>query len=332
MRRKKLPVPQNTNLPFFAYGFFKPDELAYNQIRQYSEGQAEDAYAYGYFYEKDGVPILRLCDRNDRGYMVTGSIIKFTRWKQKKAYSVISAMEPPELYRWETIKVFQKGRKKSVNILVYSGDGATNGTIPGAERIEDRSFYWVCRDDPLMGAGMNYLRETYFQPLAECHRGTRKPVPIFSQGFWGKIFQMQMAYVFLWTILDRYKSLKYGLTIGIAKGNEKLASDHYWQDAVQQIEDTLQTDPLDLITKGINSLKNDFEDTLMDRFYSIRCNAVHRGKAVNNDEGILIQTFLLLYPIVSYIITCDVQHQEGRAKKQLEKDCRAIRSVFRLKG
>lgn len=60
MSRKKLSVPQHTNWPFFAYGFFKPNELAYNQIRKYCEGQAKEAYVYGRFYEKDGVPILKM--------------------------------------------------------------------------------------------------------------------------------------------------------------------------------------------------------------------------------------------------------------------------------
>ena len=48
-------------------------------------------------------------------------------------------------------------------------------------------------------------------------------------------------------------------------------------------------------------------------------------------ETVNFLAFMLLYPIVSYIIICDVQHQESEAKKQLEKDCEAIRSVFRLK-
>lgn len=330
MDKEKLSVPENMNLPFFAYGFFKPHELAYNQIKEYCDGSAEEAYVYGLFYEKDGVPILKTDDIENKGRVVMGAVIKFYRWKKEKAYKVISDMEPSNLYRWKEVIASHDRKSMLVNILVYAGDDTADGTIPGAECIDERVSYWVCRDDPLMGAGMNYLRETYFQPLAEYHRGTRKSVPMFSQGFWGKIFQMQMAYVFFWTILDRYKSLKYGLGIGISRGNGKLAKDKHWQDAVQQIEGILQTDSLDLITKGINSLKNNLEDTLIDRFYSIRCNAVHRGKAVNDDKAILTQAFMLLYPIVSYIITCDVHHEEGNAKKQLEEDCLTIRSVFRL--
>ncbi len=333
MSRKKLSVPQHTNWPFFAYGFFKPNELAYNQIRKYCEGQAKEAYVYGRFYEKDGVPILKNDDIENRGRVVMGAVIKFACSKQEEAYKIISDMEPPALYRWTTAIAKRKrtNEKYLVNVLVYAGNNTADGTIPGAECIDERVSYWVCRDDPLMGAGMNYLRETYFQPLAEYHRGTRKSVPIFSQGFWGRIFQIQMAYVFLWTIIDRYKSLKYGLDLKIGDGNIKLESDKYWQDAVYMIGHILQTNPLDLITRGINSRGTQLGESLMDRFYSIRCNAVHRGKAVNNDKAILTQAFMLLYPIMSYIITCDVHHKADDAKKQLETDCRAIRSVFRLR-
>ncbi|OBZ32495.1 hypothetical protein [Megasphaera sp. DISK 18] len=331
MDRDKLSVPQNTSLPFFAYGFFKPNELAYNQISPYSEGQAEEAYVYGRFYEKDGVPILRLDDRENERNKVMGAIITFNRSKQERAYKVISDMEPPALYRWEPIRVFQKGQKKSVNILVYSGNDMINEEIPGAEPIEGYLADWRCRDDPLMGEGMNYLRRMYFNVLVECRWGTKNGIPILSESLYENIFQMQMAYVFLWTIMDRYKSLKYGLDLKIGDGNRKLESDDYWQDAIRQIKVILRIRPIDLIRGGINSREVSLRTKLMGRFYSIRCNAVHRGKVVPNDAKILTQAFLLLYPIVSYIITCDVHHEEREAKKQLEVDCRAIRSVFRLK-
>lgn len=333
MSRKKLSVPENTNWPFFAYGFFKPNELAYNQISKYSEGPAEEAYVYGRFYEKDGVPILKTDISENEGTVVMGSIIKFISSKQEEAYEVISSMEPPALYRWTSVIANRKktNERYLVNILVYAGNNTANGIIPGAEPSESGKYYWKCREDPLMNKRMAYLRQTYFQTLMEYYQGIRKRGPIFLHDFWGRLFQIQMAYVFLWTIIDRYKSLKYGLNLEIGDGNEKLAGDSYWRESIQQIEDILQRNPINLITRGINSRGTQLGKTLMDRFYDIRCNAVHRGKAVHNDQEILTQAFMLLYPIVSYIITCDVHHEEGEAKKQLEKDCEAIRSVFRLK-
>lgn len=331
MSRKKLSVPENTNWPFFAYGFFKPNELAYNQISQYSEGQAEEASVYGHFYEKDGVPILRLGNRNNRGCTVRGAIIKFARWEQEKAYRLISDMEPPALYRWERSRVYKNRQEVEVNILVYAGDSTANGSVPGAELIEEEIADWNCHQDPLLDKGMAYLRRKYFQPLVEVQCDTDRRHSIHSDEFYEDIFQRQMAYVFLWTIIDRYKSLKYGLDLDIGEGNRKLAANHCWKEAIRKINVILRNRPIDLIRGGINSREVSLRTKPMDRFYSIRCNAVHRGKAVNNDKAILTQAFMLLYPIMSYIITCDVQHQADRAKKQLETDCRAIRSVFGLK-
>lgn len=331
MDKEKLSVPENTNLPFFAYGFFKPHELAYNQIKEYCDGSAEEAYVYGRFYEKDGAPILRLDDRENERNKVIGAIIKFIRSEQERAYKVISDMEPPALYRWERSRVYKNRQEVEVNILVYAGDSTANGSVPGAELIEEEIADWKCRQDPLLDKGMAYLRRKYFQPLVEVQCDTDRRHSIHSDEFYEDIFQRQMAYVFLWTIIDRYKSLKYGLDLDIGEGNRKLAANHCWKEAIQKINVILRNRPIDLITRGINSRGTQLGESLMDRFYSIRCNAVHRGKAVNDDEGILTQAFMLLYPIMSYIITCDVHHKADDAKKQLETDCRAIRSVFRLR-
>lgn len=156
MSRKKLSVPENTNWPFFAYGFFKPNELAYNQISKYSEGPAEEAYVYGRFYEKDGVPILKTDISENEGTVVMGSIIKFISSKQEEAYEVISSMEPPALYRWTSVIANRKktNERYLVNILVYAGNNTANGIIPGAEPSESGKYYWKCREDPLMNKRM----------------------------------------------------------------------------------------------------------------------------------------------------------------------------------
>lgn len=331
MDKEKLSVPTNTNLPFFAYGFFKPHELAYNQIKEYCEGPAEEANVYGHFYEKDGAPILRLDDRKNKQNKVFGAIIKFARSKQEKAYKRISDMEPSELYRWTTVIVCKKEEEVEVNILVYAGDDTVNGTVPGAEPMKGYIADWRCREDPLMGEGMNYLRNRYFHVLVKCQQDVKNGIPRLSENFYENLFQMQMAYVFLWTIIDRYKSLKYGLDLKIGEGNRKLADDSYWQEAIKQVKALLGIKPIYLLEGGISSQGNSLKKNLMGRFYDIRCNAVHRGKVVPKDAMISTKAFLLLYPIMSYIITCDVHHKADDAKKQLEADCRAIRSVFRLR-
>lgn len=331
MDKEKLSVPENMNLPFFAYGFFKPNELAYNQIRPYSDGQAEEACVYGRFYEKDGAPILRLDNRKNERNKVIGAVIRFIRSKQEMAYKVICDMEPSELYCWESIMVCKNGEEVEVNILVYAGDDTVNGAVPGAEPMKGYIADWRCREDPLMGEGMNYLRQKYFNVLVESRRGTQNRFPTLSENFYENLFQMQMAYVFLWTIIDRYKSLKYGLDLKSGEGNRKFADDSHWQEAIKQIKFLLGIKPIYLLEGGISSQRTSLKKNLMGRFYDIRCNAVHRGKVVPKDAMISTKAFLLLYPIMSYIITCDVHHKAVDAKKQLETDCRAIRSVFRLR-
>lgn len=45
----------------------------------------------------------------------------------------------------------------------------------------------------------------------------------------------------------------------------------------------------------MKSNKTYSEDRLMNKFYGIRCNAVHRGKAVGSDERILTKGFYCFF-------------------------------------
>ena len=54
-----LSIPFNINIPFIAYGSFKPSELRYNLIEEYIQDYYE-IKIIGLMEEKDGVPIFGL--------------------------------------------------------------------------------------------------------------------------------------------------------------------------------------------------------------------------------------------------------------------------------
>ena len=312
-------LPKDITLPFFAYGFFKPGELAYHQIEKYVGGSTEKACVYGRFYEKDGVPILKPDDGKDERHKVRGVIMVL----REEAYNRISQIEPSALYQWSTVQAYRKLNEVTVNILVYAGDDSNIDEIPGAELIEEEIPEWHCHEDPLMNKGMNYLRYKYFNPVVENQQINR--YSIFSNEFYENIFQMQMAYVFLWTIMDRYKSLKYGLIKNISDGNKILSQSALWKKSIRHLCRNLDMRNRDVLRAIVRTNETRSRYNLMDRFYSIRCNAVHRGKAVHHDGELLTQAFLLLYTIMTYITTCDINHEPEIAEKQLIQDCRAIK-------
>lgn len=144
-----------------------------------------------------------------------------------------------------------------------------------------------------------------------------------------------MGYVFLWTILDRYKSLKYGLNRSEGNQNSDLAKDFIWKQTIELVCAILdRTDEEKLLRKVPKStqaylLTNTTSGSiLLDNLYNVRCNAVHRGKAVIEDSRLLLDAFLLLYVIMSYIITYDVKHKKDEAEKQLKEDCQAIKKLL----
>lgn len=50
--------PTNILLPFFAYGIFKPGQLAFFQIREYVSKVREPVYCKGSLLLRDGLPII----------------------------------------------------------------------------------------------------------------------------------------------------------------------------------------------------------------------------------------------------------------------------------
>lgn len=56
--QRTLELPERTNLPYFAYGLFKPGELAYGQLASMVEGNPVEMGVPGALYVRDGLPLL----------------------------------------------------------------------------------------------------------------------------------------------------------------------------------------------------------------------------------------------------------------------------------
>jgi hypothetical protein len=69
------------------------------RIREYKERIDARAATTGALLHRDGLPILMV----DGGRQVEGALIWFTPSGVREAYNEIAAMEPENLYRWETI-------------------------------------------------------------------------------------------------------------------------------------------------------------------------------------------------------------------------------------
>src|SRR3972149_8663054 len=107
-----LDLPKRLNLPYFAYGLFKPKEIAHRQIKDLIKDNSFNAWVYGSLWVRDGLPLLKI----DKGGRVFGYLMYFNDDKVREAYTCISLFEPKQHYYWKEIELYEP--KVIANTLV----------------------------------------------------------------------------------------------------------------------------------------------------------------------------------------------------------------------
>jgi len=189
-----LPLPSLLNQAYFAYGLLKPGELAYGQIEPFVDGAPVPAHVEGQLYVRDGLPLLVLSDRG----IVSGHLMRFRVGTSTDAYKAISIFEPKKHYRWKAATIRTKGEEETANVLV--GREPKKGSI-----VFDEDEEWTGRRDPVLTVGL----ETVCELTQEW--GTKEFSPAPSNDFdWPRFFRVQMTYLLLWTVTERFAALAYG--------------------------------------------------------------------------------------------------------------------------
>ena len=254
----KFDKKPDSNLPFFAYGIFKPGQIAYSKIKDLVL-QKKEISINRPMKHRDGVPIL-LKKENER-YKTKGFLYDFS--DGEKAYRIICQTMPPALYKWGKIDV--EGERANVLFGLDPNSGSNY-----IEDDADRESY-EGRNDPLFKEGIQLIKDNLEA----------------GKFFWEKgFFQLQMNYMLLWSAIDRYCKLKYNKESDYANRRE-LAQEKVFKDALRRIE----TDEYRTIysSDDLSERKFDVENEIycMNYYYTLRCNIVHRGKSSVRDVGLL---------------------------------------------
>ena len=246
--------PSNIDLPFFAYGLFRPGQLAYFQLRELVSEVDAPVEVKGSLLLRDGLPII---DPASSG-RVQGALITFRPGRAEEAYDRITAMEPHKHYRWHEARA----DGQSANVLV--GRSPRKGSVP----CEDKE--WNGWRDPLFTASLDVVSET-----------------LQSQAFdWDlrPLFRLQMAYLLLWSSIERYVSLRYHLGDKVVEKVSQLADEPAFSAAllehVKERRDVYRAD---------RPAQKEVLDRLSSRkalayYYQVRSNITHRGKGVVRDH------------------------------------------------
>lgn len=269
-RTEPLKLPSNIDLPFFAYGIFKPGQLAYSRIENYVKKSVPSNIHYRMLI-RDGVPLI--AEGEKEHFYSEGFLIYFKDDSKRKAYKTISNNQSDELYEWKEIYV---GGNKA-NVLM--GLDPEKGTSKYAGSIRD----FRGEDDPFFREAMEIVAE-----------GLDKKCPVMDI----KCFlNLQKNYMLLWAIIERYASLKYN----IGNNYVSIANEDIFKESLKR-----HVKRKDVVYNAENNkeflLDANNPKYAIRYYYTFRCNVVHRGKASIDDEKRLRRAYKELYYIFKDVL------------------------------
>lgn len=269
-----MNLPENTSLPFFAYGIFKQGQISYFTIRDHVENIKIGTKTKGLLLIRDGIPLI---DLSIHSSYVTGDLICFKENEAVSAYKNIAALEPDSQYKWGIIET----ELGSANIL--EGKRLDKGASAADDNI------WNSWDDILLTVSFEIIDEV----LAESFR---EPT--------GKQFlKLQMAYLLLWSAIERYTALRYKIgTLEVLAKVRLMGNEKAFVDGLRRygISDGREIHNSTLNSKTSLNIENPKKS--IEYFYQIRSNIAHRGKAVIDDAKIVHDALKQLSTIFKAVI------------------------------
>lgn len=273
-----MALPSNTGLPFFAYGIFVPGQLAFLQLRDKSPVLAHDQIA-GCLWLRNG---LSLFDLQSNG-SVDGAVLEFRPMEQRAAYLSICNMEPENQYSWIETTTTQ-GRM--VNCL--------QGRHLDRHKLERLPF--APDHDPILCEALDMLLETLHS------------TPKRFDGF-RSLFGLEMAYLLLWSSIERYLFMRYRLKGATRPKLRLMAKDvrfcRVLRETVVETRDVHSVDdPSD--AERLDGTKP-YESLCY--YYKVRCNLTHHGKEAEDYDRVWC-AFAQLLPV--FKATVDGAFAESR--------------------
>lgn len=287
-----IAAPTDVKLPFFAYGAFKPGELAHAQIVEFlsSEQGTIATTVPGELLVRDGLPLFKPdCDGH-----VRGCLLSFRPDSANEAYDRICKFEPSSIYFWTTVTV----REGKANIL--QGKKLDKGN---ASLLESRE--WTFRLDPVFEHGLKVVQQITSE--LTCNKFTSAPPESFD---WSRFFRIQAAYLLLWSAIERFSAFAYGPSLKSEERIEKLDKDPRFRAAFKR--HAMGTKKVFDSRNPKNSIKVDPTTIDADNptcpckaaefYYGVRSNLSHRGKGACVDGELVRISLIELLAIINDIL------------------------------
>ena len=274
-----MQFPSNANLPFFAYGAFRQGELAFLRIRSFVAQVNKSASVYGEMRVRDGLLLLS----QHQSKTANGHLFHFRPSHCGSAYAAIADLEPERQYEWSTQQVTCSGGPFEANVLI--GKDFTNGSS-----IPDRDI--TNNDDPFFREALDIVH-TFIT------RFSSKEALGGNSADLTNLLHLQMAYMLLWSSIERYVTLRYSLGDQVTSKVLSMATEPAFQSALQKhVTRTASlfaaNEPTDKRKKVLNSQS---PKRSLEYYYQVRCNITHRGKGAHDDFDRLLSSLVELSSI-----------------------------------
>lgn len=256
-----MNLPANTSLPFFAYGIFRKGQISYICIEDAVEEVIPDCEIEGQLRLRDGIPII---DNTIKNESVVGDVIRFKENKEQSAYKNITALEPEKHYVWATATT----TFGLVNVLY--GRSPKKGSTYAEQG-------WDCWEDPLFTTTFEIIDDEL----------ANDDIDISGKQF----LRLQMAYMLLWTAIERFVALRYIMGSGdnVMKKINQLANNEVYVTCLKSCSNKERR----IYSSADASSDEKFDITnplaCLHYYYQIRSNITHRGKATISDAKLVRQ-------------------------------------------
>jgi hypothetical protein len=235
---------------------------------------------------RDGLPLF---DNRDGGN-VHGFLITFSKDFCLLAYETICRFESKAIYFWTEATLLSPD--VSANLLV--GKRLSHGR---PHNLDENN--WSFRLDPVFKFGLPVIEETVAQLGNESFAS--QPPDHFD---WPRFFRLQMAYLLLWSAIERFSAFAYGPALSPEQRIRALSIDPRFLAAVGKHLSSSSQQVSDSREPGERShLDIARPEKAAHYFYQVHSNLSHRGKGAWSDGEIVRQSLNTLLAVFKDVLS-----------------------------
>ena len=303
---KNLKLPENINLPFVAYGIFRPGDISFSFLKDYLEVDPINESIIGDIRIRDGVLIFSNKDVDSKKEKIDVYILKFKEEQSKTAYKYICQKEPDNLYEWG--EIFVGG--KLCNVLhakdIKHGSYDFGGEAANYYTIENKYWKEVLK-----------LVEKELNEISNFNKETN----ILNQGYkvnfeYQYFLKIQQLYILQWTEFERFAYFCYPQANPMFRGDSifkminTIGLNNYFDfelrdDKIYNIKDL-----------KVHHKLNENNRLGFSYYNALRNNIVHSGKTFLADFPKLVKGLNEIHIIVKRLI------------EDSEKECNEIKRKY----